>query len=112
MLHLVPMQDTAGDAWIEVWLKHRPAAAAPAAFIGMHAEAVRSCRRSPASTCWYSAAAGAAEAAGMHVSAGYAFVHGMFLTCLVPSCANPRAAEQGRSAVAAHDTERRVAQDP
>ena len=75
-LGLVPMQDSAGDAWIQVWLHHGPASA-PLAFVGMHAGALRCCRRSRClDVLVFGGSGGAAEAAGMHATAGHAFVRG------------------------------------
>ena len=62
-LGLVPMQDSAGDAWIQVWLHHGPASA-PLAFVGMHAGALRCCRRSRClDVLVFGGSGGAAEAA-------------------------------------------------
>ena len=79
-------QDAAGDGWIELWLSHHHAVEP---FTGFHLKALTACvdGQPCADVSVFGGAGGEAEASGMLVSAGYAFVNGVVGACLAPLCA-------------------------
>ena len=79
-------QDAAGDGWIELWLSHHYAVEP---FTGFHLKALTACvdGQPCADVSVFGGAGGEAEASGMLVSAGYAFVNGVVGACLAPLCA-------------------------
>ena len=83
MLRLTASQDAAGDGWISLHLHHTHP------FIGFHIERLVACgarKRSCTEIAVFGGAGGAAEESGLLVTAGHAFVHGVFGVCLSPSC--------------------------
>ena len=83
MLRLTASQDAAGDGWISLHLHHTHP------FIGFHIERLVACgarKRSRTEIAVFGGAGGAAEESGLLVTAGHAFVHGVFGVCLSPSC--------------------------
>ena len=89
-ISLIATQDGAGDGWIALQLV--PDAAV--SFVGFHIGRLVACgphRSNCAEVAVFGGADGLAEASGLLVSAGHAFVHGVFGTCLAPSCPPVRA---------------------
>lgn len=85
-LRIVASQDGAGDGWIAV---HLAPEAALVPFVGFSIERLVACgphRSACADVAVFGGAGGLAEGSGLLVSAGHAFVHGVFGTCLAPSC--------------------------
>lgn len=82
-LTLSPTQDGAGDGWINIHLN----STAPS-FVGFHIERLYACTHEGlcSDVAVFGGSGGAAEASGLLVSAGHAFVHGVFGSCLSPSC--------------------------
>ena len=82
-LTLTASQDGAGDGWIDLHLD-----STAASFVGFHIERLFACTHH--NTCSdvvvFGGSGGSAEASGLLVSAGHAFVHGVFGSCLSPSC--------------------------
>ena len=78
-LTLVPRLDAAGGGWVELWV------AAPSALAGFHVTSLAVCdvgQPPDGGTCAevavFGGTGGAAEAAGLLISAEHAFVHGVF----------------------------------
>ena len=97
-IFLSARQDAAGDGWIDLWLP------AGAEVTGFHIRSLAECdaaedSASCAEVAVFGGAGGAAEAAGQLVSAGHAFVHGVFGTCLGLGC-TPIEASSARPAAA------------
>ena len=79
-------QDGAGDGWVELHLK---GGGGVAPFVGFHIGRLLACgsqRPACVEIAVFGGSGGAAEASGLLVSAGHAFVHGVFGACLSPSC--------------------------
>ena len=93
MLTLAAHVDAAGDGWIEIFLPK--ASSAPIAGFWAELQACAPGRTVPedcSDVAVFGGSRGAAEAAGLMVAAGHAFVHGVFGTCPTQHC-TPMAAD-------------------